>query len=82
MNGSVTLHPPLVGGKFMSTSSAFIYENFPEAHRHDLGCLSHSHVVCSSRLKRMIGVLNIGMLKNTLFLALTVANAVFFCFVF
>lgn len=49
------LHPPLVGGKFMSTSSAFIYENFPEAHRHSFGCFYHSRVVCSSKLKRMIG---------------------------
>lgn len=36
-----------------------------------------SRVVCSSKLKRMIGVLNIGMLKNTLFLALADANIIF-----
>lgn len=61
----------------MSTSSAFIYENFLEAHRRSFSCFSHSRLVCSSRLKRMIGVLNIGMLKNTLFLALTIANVIF-----
>lgn len=61
----------------MSTSSAFIYENFPEAHRHSFGCFSYSRVVCSSKLKRMIWVLNIGMLKNTLFLALMVVFAIF-----
>lgn len=62
----------------MSTSSVFIYENFPEAHRHSFGCFSYSCVVCSSKLKRMIWVLNIGILKNTLFLALMVANVIFF----
>lgn len=39
---------------------------------------SLSHVACSSQLKRMIGVLNIGMPKNTLFLALVVA-IIFVC---
>lgn len=77
MNSLVTLHPPLEGGKFMSTSSAFTYESFPEAHRQGFSCFSHSRVVSSSKLKRMIGVLNVGMLKNTLFLALTVANVIF-----
>lgn len=62
----------------MSTSSVFIYENFPEAHRHSFGCFSYSRVVCSSKLKRMIWVLNIGILKNTLFLALMIANVIFF----
>lgn len=62
----------------MSISSAFTYENFPEAHRRGLSCFSPSRVVCSSQLKRMIEVLNVGMLKNTLFLALTVANVIFF----
>ena len=62
----------------MSISSAFTYENFPEAHRQGFSCFS-PRVVCSSQLKRMIEVLNVGMLKNTLFLALTVANVIFFC---
>lgn len=61
----------------MSTSSAFSYESFPEAHRQAFSCFSHSRVVSSSQLKRMIGVLNVGMLKNTLFLALTVASVIF-----
>lgn len=61
----------------MSISSAFTYENFPEAHRQGFSCFS-PRVVCSSQLKRMIEVLNVGMLKNTLFLALTVANVIFF----
>lgn len=39
---------------------------------------SLSRVVCSSQLKRMIGVLNNGMPKNTLFLALAVA-IIFVC---
>ena len=62
----------------MSTSSAFTYENFPEAHRQ--GFIAASLILawlCSSQLKRMIEVLNVGMLKNTLFLALTVANVIF-----
>ena len=63
----------------MSISSAFTYENFPEAHRQGFSCFS-PRVVCSSQLKRMIEVLNVGMLKNTLFLALTVANVIFFYF--
>lgn len=61
----------------MSTSSAFTYENFPDTHRQGFSCFSHSRMVCSSQLKRMIEVLNVGMLKNTLFLALTVANVIF-----
>jgi hypothetical protein len=48
------LHPPLEKGKLMSTSSAFIYENLPEAHTYSFICLSHSQVVCSSKFKRMI----------------------------
>lgn len=55
----------------------FIYENFLEVYRRSFSCFFYFRLVCSSRFKRMIGVLNIGMLKNILFLVLTIVNVIF-----